>query len=80
MHLIETLASLAKEGKTIITATHDLHIVEDIADRVLVFGQDRRIAADGGVSDVLADAPLLRENNLIHVHAHHERDHKSLKP
>jgi len=29
---------------TIITATHDLHIIEDIADEVYIFGQDRRVA------------------------------------
>lgn len=77
--LIDTLSALARRGTTIITATHDLHIVEDIADRVLVFGQDRRIASDGSPADILANAMLLRENNLVHVHAHHERDHRTLK-
>lgn len=78
--LIETLAALSRGGKTIVTATHDLHIVEDIADRVFVFGQGRRIAADGSPADILANTPLLRENNLVHVHAHHERDHRIIKP
>ena len=78
-HLIEMLATAAGSGKTIITATHDLHIIEDIADKVYVFGQDRRMAGHGSPADVLANTPLLRANNLIHRHSHHARDHRAMK-
>lgn len=78
-HLIEMLASAAGSGKTIITATHDLHIIGDIADTVYVFGQDRKIAAHGNPVDILADTPLLHANNLIHRHTHHASDHKVMK-
>jgi len=74
--LIEMLAEFSRAGKTVITATHDLHIIEDIADKVYVFGQDRRVAGHGPTSEILADGELLRANNLIHVHSHHLRDHK----
>ena len=73
--LIDMLHQFAHSGKTIVTATHDLHIIEDIADRVYVFGQDKKIAGSGVPSDLLADVPLLRANNLIHDHARHARDH-----
>jgi len=74
--LIEMLSQASHSGKTVITATHDLHIVEDISDKVYVFGQDRRIARCGTPAEILADTALLQANNLIHVHAHHARDHK----
>jgi len=75
-HLIDMLDAFAHAGKTVITATHDLHILEDIADRVCVFGQDRTIAGRGTPEEILADEPLLKANNLIHVHHHHAHDHR----
>ena len=78
-HLIEMLSTAAGSGKTIITATHDLHILEDIADEVYVFGQDRRVAGHGSPAEILADTPLLQANNLIHRHSHHSRDHRAMQ-
>ena len=78
-HLIEMLATAAGSRKTIITATHDLHIIEDIADKVYVFGQDRRIAACGSPAEILADTPLLQANNLVHRHSRHASDHRVMK-
>jgi len=75
-HLIDMLDAFAHAGKTVVTATHDLHILEDIADRVYVFGQDRKIAACGTPEEILADEMLLKANNLIHVHHHHATDHR----
>lgn len=74
--LIEMLLHASGSGKTVITATHDLHIIEDIADKVYVFSQDRRVARHGSTVDILEDGELLRANNLIHSHAHHSRDHR----
>jgi cobalt/nickel transport system ATP-binding protein len=70
-HLIEMLSEATHSGKTVITATHDLHNIEDIADKVYVFGQDRKIAAVGSPSDILADTHLLQSNNLLHRHFHY---------
>ena len=78
-HLIEMLSAAADAGKTIITATHDLHIIEDIADKVYVFGQDRRMAGCGRPAEILADTALLQANNLIHRHARHARDHRVMR-
>jgi cobalt/nickel transport system ATP-binding protein len=72
--LIELLEELAKRGKTIITATHDLSIAGDIADRAVVFSEDHRIASDGVFGDVIRDEDLLLRVNLIHEHAHRHGD------
>ncbi|MCX7006554.1 MAG: hypothetical protein NTY53_04775 [Kiritimatiellaeota bacterium] len=53
-------------------------IIEDIADKVYVFGQDRRIAKHGSPAEILADTPLLQANNLIHRHSRHARDHRTM--
>ncbi len=68
--LIELLDELSRRGKTIITATHDLSIAEDIADRAIVFSEDHGIAADGRLTDILQQDELLLRVNLIHEHAH----------
>jgi len=68
--LVELLAGLRETGKTIISATHDLSIVEEIADRVLVLGEDHRLKAEGRPEAILNDSDLLLEVNLIHEHAH----------
>jgi len=68
--LIEFLASLQKAGKTIVTATHDLSIVEEIAQRVIVFSEDHTIAADGDPLEILANRSLLLDVNLIHERSH----------
>jgi cobalt/nickel transport system ATP-binding protein len=68
--LIELLDELHHRGKTIVTATHDLAIAGDIAERAVVFSEDQKIAADGPFSDILGDDELLLRVNLIHEHAH----------
>lgn len=56
-------------AKTIITATHDLDIVEDIADYCFVF-QNGRVVGEGTPAEILADNVLLESTNLIHAHRH----------
>jgi len=68
--LIELLQELGKAGKTIITATHDLDIIEQISDRAVVMGEDHRIKVDRHAKKVLADLDLLLSANLIHRHMH----------
>jgi cobalt/nickel transport system ATP-binding protein len=55
--------------KTVVTCTHDLHIVEDIADRCVVL-KNGCIAADGIPPLILADESLLNETHLLHSHRH----------
>ena len=68
--LVELLVALHAAGKTLVTATHDLSIVPEIADRALVFGEDHTLLAEGSSSAILADIPLLLRVNLIHEHWH----------
>ena len=70
MDLVELLNRYHADGKTIITATHDMHIVEEVADTVYVFGRDKRIVRSGCPSEILSDTKFLQDNNLIHVHTH----------
>jgi cobalt/nickel transport system ATP-binding protein len=73
-HIIDLLLQANAAGKTIITSTHDLHIVEEISDRVYVFGQKKRIVRTGKPREILEDSQLLQANNLIHVHSHRHKD------
>ncbi|MFQ6119149.1 MAG: energy-coupling factor ABC transporter ATP-binding protein [Methanosarcinales archaeon] len=68
--LVELMQELRNAGKTIITATHDLSIVEEIADRVIVLSEDHRIAADDTPDAILSNIDLLLSVNLIHEHTH----------
>jgi cobalt/nickel transport system ATP-binding protein len=68
--LVELLEELHRVGKTLVTATHDLNIVERISDRVIVLAEDHTVAAEGSASEVLENRPLLLEVNLIHDHLH----------
>lgn len=67
---VELAQELRQAGKTLVTATHDLHIVEEIGDRVMVLGEDHRLAAAGLPAEVMADLDLLLSVNLIHAHPH----------
>ena len=45
--LVELILELNRAGKTIVMATHDLDILDTVADRCVVFSEDHRIAAEG---------------------------------
>jgi cobalt/nickel transport system ATP-binding protein len=72
--LIEILDELHRQGKTIISATHDLSIAGDIAERAIVFSEDHTVAAVGLFSEIITNDELLLRVNLIHEHAHHHGD------
>ncbi|NPV62968.1 MAG: ABC transporter ATP-binding protein [Methanotrichaceae archaeon] len=68
--LIELLQELAEAGKTVVTATHDLDIIEQISKRAVVMGEDHTIKVDRKTTEVLSDLELLLATNLIHKHMH----------
>ncbi len=82
--LLDFIDELGKEGKTILTATHDLDIVEEIADRVVVFCEEHRVTGEGAPHEVLSDYDRLIECNLVHAHRHRhdgtEHAHQHLHP
>jgi cobalt/nickel transport system ATP-binding protein len=67
--IIDLLIGWCDGSKTVITATHDLGLVEDIADYCYVL-QAGRVAAQGEPSAVLRDVDVLAGANLIHAHRH----------
>ncbi len=72
--LVELLLELRKTGKTIITATHDLDIVEEVSERAIVFSEDHKIVANGETQAILNDTDLLMRVNLIHEHYHRHKE------
>lgn len=84
VEMVDIIIALKKAGKAIITATHDLGIIEDISDRTVVFGEDRRVMLEGRPWDVLKDTDTLLKANLIHKHTHrhswyvHEHSHSGI--
>lgn len=67
--VIDFLIGWGGGSKTVVTATHDLDILEEIADRCLVF-REGSIIAEGRPRQILGDEDLLRQSNLIHAHRH----------
>jgi cobalt/nickel transport system ATP-binding protein len=68
--LVNLIEGLARSGRTLVTATHELEIVPYIADRVIVMGEQHTILADGPAEQIIADTNLLLRANLIHEHLH----------
>jgi cobalt/nickel transport system ATP-binding protein len=69
--VVEMILALREAGKTIIIATHDLSLVDELHARVAVLSEDHRIMATGGSHDILKDEQLLLRANLIHEHVHY---------
>lgn len=67
--IVDRIQQWKGTAKTVITATHRLEIVEDIADQVCVM-HDGRIAGMGTPAEILANTELLLRANLIHAHRH----------
>lgn len=67
--MIDLLAAWKGAGRTVVTATHDLDSVEEIADSCFVF-QAGRLVAQGAPAAVLGDTELLKRTGLLHVHRH----------
>lgn len=67
--VIDLIQQWKGSSRTVISATHQLEIVEDIADRVFVL-QDGRVEATGTPAEVLTNSDLLLRANLVHVHRH----------
>jgi cobalt/nickel transport system ATP-binding protein len=68
--IIAVIVDAHKAGKTVVMATHDLHLVEEIADVVHVFGDARSIIRGGTPEEILSDNEFLKQHNLVHVHVH----------
>jgi cobalt/nickel transport system ATP-binding protein len=68
--LMEVLMSLREAGKTVIIATHDLSLVDELQASVAVLSEEHCLVRRGEAGDILADEELLLSVNLIHEHRH----------
>jgi cobalt/nickel transport system ATP-binding protein len=67
--IIDFLIGWGGGAKTVVTATHHLDVVEDIADYCYIL-QRGRVMTAGRPSDILDRDDLLKEAGLIHAHSH----------
>jgi cobalt/nickel transport system ATP-binding protein len=67
--VIDLMVEWGGGSKSVITATHDLGDLEDIADHCYVLDAGK-LVAEGSPREILADTDLLRRTNLIHAHRH----------
>jgi cobalt/nickel transport system ATP-binding protein len=67
--LIDLLIGWADGSKSVITATHHLGLLEEIADHCFILDHGR-LVAERTPADLLADEELLDRTNLIHAHRH----------
>jgi cobalt/nickel transport system ATP-binding protein len=85
--LLELIVELARAGKTIVFASHELDQLDWVAGRCLVLSEQHRLLADGAAAEILGAHDLLLAANLVHGHTHrhgslvhshgHERGHHS---
>jgi cobalt/nickel transport system ATP-binding protein len=76
--LVEFLIHLNKAGKTLITSTHNLELVQEISTRAILFNENHTIVADMPTSKLLEEIDLLKEVNLVdkYYHSHEGKDHR----
>jgi cobalt/nickel transport system ATP-binding protein len=68
--LVDLLVELGRAGKTVITATHDLEIIDQISKRAIIMGEDHQVKMDHDSKSVLSNYELLLSANLVHEHTH----------
>ncbi|MEJ2697642.1 MAG: ABC transporter ATP-binding protein [Candidatus Sulfobium sp.] len=76
--LVELMLALSEAGKTLVIATHDLSLVDELHADVALLSEEHRLEKTGPCEDILGDEDLLLRVNLIHEHVHHhgEAAHK----
>ena len=67
--IIDMIQEWKGSSKTVITATHQLEIVDDIAQRIVVL-EEGKVGASGKPSEILSNYELLLRANLVHAHRH----------
>jgi cobalt/nickel transport system ATP-binding protein len=67
--IIDLIQDWKGASKTVITATNQLEIVEDIASRIVVL-EEGKVTASGAPAEILSNHELLLHANLVHAHRH----------
>jgi len=74
--LAEFLVKLNRVGKTLITSTHNLELVQEISQRAVLFDENHCIAADLPTEKLLMEIELLKKVNLVDEYYHrHDGNH-----
>jgi cobalt/nickel transport system ATP-binding protein len=68
--LVSLLISLNKAGKTLISSTHNLELVQEISQRSILFDEQHSIVADLPTEKLLEDTALLISTNLVDEYYH----------
>lgn len=69
--LVDFLNKLNKAGKTLITSTHNLELVQEISKRSILFDETHTIVADGKTEELLMNEELLKKVNLVDQSYHY---------
>ncbi|MGI5978931.1 MAG: energy-coupling factor ABC transporter ATP-binding protein [Oscillospiraceae bacterium] len=69
------IVDLNRAGKTVITSTHNLELVQEISHRAILFDESHRVAADLPTEKLLEDIDLLKRVNLVDEFYHVHEDH-----
>ncbi len=83
--IINIIIKKREEKSTVITSTHDLHIINEIAQLACVFNEKKSIEKVIAPIDLMKDEQFLHDNNLMHIHTHkhngvvHSHMHKHLE-
>ncbi len=72
--LVELMLALNEAGKTLVIATHDLSLVDELQATTAILSEDHQIERVGSAMNVLGDQDLLLRVNLIHEHIHRHGD------
>jgi len=72
--LMELMLALNEAGKTLVIATHDLSLVDELQATTAILSEDHQIEKVGSAIDILGDQELLLRVNLIHEHVHRHGD------
>ncbi len=69
--LVELMLGLSEAGKTLVIATHDLSLVDELNARTALLSEEHTIEKTGTSDAILKDEDLLLKANLIHEHVHY---------
>ncbi|MDI6841444.1 MAG: ATP-binding cassette domain-containing protein [Methanothermobacter wolfeii] len=61
--IIDTLLELGRDGITVIISSHDVEIISQFAERIIVLN-DGRLIADGGSEEIFSRPEIIRRANL----------------
>lgn len=75
--VVDLVMKLNRAGKTVITSTHSLELVQELSARAVLFDATHSIAADMPTGRLLENVDLLKEVNLVDesYHRHEGSDH-----